>query len=128
MAESQKERIMRLLNVSAEEAEAIMQSDRAIDRGERMDFDLPPEQEKLAKKMANVQEHRRPTVYKFDKRQRKENATKKGIIDFLHKILTENEEFAFENITITNKERQISFTIGENTFELTLVQKRQPKK
>lgn len=128
MAESQKERIMRLLNVSAEEAEAIMQSDRAIDRGERVEFDLPPEQEKLAKKMANVQEHRRPTVYKFDKRQRKENATKKGIIDFLHKILTENEEFAFENITITNKERQISFTIGENTFELTLVQKRQPKK
>lgn len=128
MAESQKERIMRLLNVSAEEAEAIMQSDRAIDRGERVEFDLPPEQEKLAKKMANVKEHRRPTVYKFDKRQRKENATKKGIIDFLHKILTENEEFAFENITITNKERQISFTIGENTFELTLVQKRQPKK
>ena len=119
---------MRLLNVSAEEAEAIMQSDRAIDRGERMDFDLPPEQEKLAKKMVNVQEHKRPTVYKFDKRQRKENATKKGIIDFLHKILTENEEFSFENVTITNKERQISFTIGENTFELTLVQKRQPKK
>lgn len=128
MAESQKERIMRLLNVSAEEAEAIMQSDRAIDRGERVEFDLPPEQEKLAKKMANVQEHRRPTVYKFDKRQRKENATKKGIIDFLYKILTENEEFAFENITITNKERQISFTIGEITFELTLVQKRQSKK
>lgn len=128
MAESQKERIMRLLNVSAEEAEAIMQSDRAIDRGERMEFDLSPEQEKLAKKMANVQEHKRPTVYKFDKRQRKENATKKGIIDFLHKILTENEEFSFENITITNKERQISFTIGENTYELTLVQKRQPKK
>ena len=128
MAESQKERIMRLLNVSAEEAEAIMQSDRAIDRGERMDFDLPPEQEKLAKKMVNVQEHKRPTVYKFDKRQRKENATKKGIIDFLHKILTENEEFSFENVTITTKERQISFTIGENTFELTLVQKRQPKK
>lgn len=128
MEETQKDRIMRILGVSAEEADSILESDRAIDRGERVEFDLPPEQEKLAKKMANVQEHKRPTVYKFDKRQRKENVTKKTIVDLLYKFLSENAEFAFENITITNKERQISFSVGADNFELTLVQKRQPKK
>ena len=35
--------------------------------------------------------------------------------------------FACENVEITNKERQIAFKIGENAYELTLVQKRKPK-
>jgi hypothetical protein len=30
-------------------------------------------------------------------------------------------------VEITNKERQIAFKIGENAYELTLVQKRKPK-
>ena len=50
MAESQRDRIMRLLKVSSAEADEILASDRAIDRGERTEFDLSPEQEKLAKK------------------------------------------------------------------------------
>jgi hypothetical protein len=37
-------------------------------------------------------------------------------------------EFATENVEITNKERQISFSIGDQKYELTLVQKRAPKK
>ena len=32
-----------------------------------------------------------------------------------------------KNVEIVNKERQIAFTVGENVFELTLVQKRKPK-
>ena len=39
-----------------------------------------------------------------------------------------NSQFSVENIEITNKERQIAFKIGEDMFELTLVQKRKPKK
>jgi hypothetical protein len=42
--------------------------------------------------------------------------------------LEETSENACENVTITNAERQISFKIGENDYELTLVQKRKPKK
>lgn len=45
--DNQKERIMHYLKVSAEEAEEIIAADKAIDRGERMDFDLSPEQEKV---------------------------------------------------------------------------------
>jgi hypothetical protein len=42
-------------------------------------------------------------------------------------ILTENGDFCAENVEITNKERQIAFTVGDTAFELTLVQKRKPK-
>lgn len=92
-----------------------------------MEYDLDPEKEKEAKKMANVRNHKTTGVYDLRARPRKENATKKGIIDDLFKFLTENSEIAYENVSILNKERQISFTVGEDTFELTLVQKRKPK-
>ncbi len=131
MAETQKERIMRILNVSAEEADEILKADKAIDRGERVPFDLSPEQEKMAKKFANVdtKKRKKPTVYNLDARGkvRKENPTKASIIAELAKFLTENSENACEMVEITNKERQIAFKIGENAYELTLVQKRKPK-
>lgn len=125
MAETQIERIMRTLNVTAEEAKQILAEDRAIDRGERMDFDLDPEAEKLAKKMANV--GTRKTSDQPTERKRKENPTKASIIAELAKFLAESSENACENVEITNKERQIAFKIGENCYELTLVQKRKPK-
>lgn len=127
MAESQKEKLMRVLNCTAEEAEDIIQSDKAIDRGERVYFDLSKEQEKQAKKFANAGTRKAPTVFKFEQRKRKENPTKASIIAELAKFLQENSENACENVEITNKERQIAFKIGENAYELTLVQKRKPK-
>ena len=131
MAETQKERIMRVLDVSAEEADEILKADKAIDRGERVPFDLSPEKEKLAKKFANVdtKKRKKPTVYNLDAKgkARKENPTKASIIAELAKFLTENSENACEMVEITNKERQIAFKIGENAYELTLVQKRKPK-
>lgn len=118
---------MEKLGMTPEEIQEVLAADKAIDRGEKMDFDLSPEQEKIAKKFANVKEHKTPTVYQFQKRERKANPTKGAIIAELAKFLEETSENACENVVITNKERQISFTIGENTFELTLVQKRKPK-
>ena len=128
MAESQKEKLMRTLGCTEEEALDIIASDKAIDQGKRVEFDLDPEREKMAKKMANVGT-KKPTVYKFDTKdkKRKENPTKAGIIAELAKFLEENSENACENVEITNKERQIAFKIGENDFELTLVQKRAKK-
>lgn len=128
MAESQKEKLMRTLGCTEEEALDIIASDKAIDQGKRVEFDLDPEREKMAKKMANVGT-KKPTVYKFDTKdkKRKENPTKAGIIAELAKFLEENSENTCENVEITNKERQIAFKIGENDFELTLVQKRAKK-
>lgn len=127
MAESQKEKLMRILKCTAEEADDIIKTDKMIDRGERTPYDLDPETEKMAKKFANVTERKRPTVYNFQKRERKANPTKGGIIAELAKFLENDSEFATKSVEITNKERQIAFKIGDDAFELTLVQKRKPK-
>ena len=123
MAESQKEKLMRTLGCTEEEALDIIASDKAIDQGKRVEFDLDPEREKMAKKMANAGT-KKPTVYKFDTKdkKRKENPTKGGIIQYLYECLAD-----YENVAITNKERQIAFSANGNDYELTLVQKRAKK-
>ena len=127
MATATKEEIMQALGVSEEEALEIIEFDKAVDRGERTEYDLDPEKEKEAKKMANVKNHRTTGVYNLNKRERKANPTKASIIAEIAQFLAENSENACENVNITNKERQIAFRIGENDYELTLVQKRKPK-
>ena len=116
---------------SPEEIEDIIKSDEAIDKDEKVYFDLDPEKEKEAKKFAKAGTRKAPTVYKLDnaegKRSRKENPTKSAIIAELAKFLTETSENPCEMVENTNKERQIAFKIGENAYELTLVQKRKPK-
>ena len=46
------DQIVDLLGCSIEEAKQVIADDKAIDKGERMSFDLTPEQEKRAKKYA----------------------------------------------------------------------------
>ena len=123
MAETQVERIMRNLKCSREEAEQILADDKAIDRGERMDFDLSPEAEKQAKKFANT--GTRQTNGQKTERKRKENSTKEGIIQLLATFLQENGNFSAVNIT--NASRMIAFSCENDDFELTLVQKRKKK-
>ena len=128
MVETQKQKIIRILGVTEAEADEILACDKKIEQGkERMSFDLDPETEKMAKKFANAGERKKPIMFDGKARQRKANPTKGGIITELATFLTENSEFATENVEITNKERQIAFKIGENLYELTLVQKRKPK-
>lgn len=122
---------MRKLGFTDEEIEDVIKADDAIDHGEKVDFDLDPEKEKEAKKYIKSGTRKAPVNYQLDntggKRSRKENPTKGAIIAEIAKFLEETSENACENVVITNKERQISFVIGENSYELTLVQKRKPK-
>ena len=122
---------MKKLGLSEKEIQELIAADAAIDKGEKMPFDLTEEQAKEAKKYTKAGTKKAPTVYKLDnaegKRSRKENPTKAAIIAEIAKFLVENSENACENVEITNKERQIAFKIGENCYELTLVQKRKPK-
>ena len=115
------ERIMRSLKCSKEEAEKVLAADKAIDRGEHMDFDLAPEVEKQAKKYANTGTRKTAAT---TERKRKENPTKATIIMEIAQFLAEK---GYEMVEITNKERQIAFKADENAYELTLVQKRKPK-
>ena len=122
--DTQVEKLMKVLGLTEEEALQVIADDKAIDRGERMSFDLDKETEKQAKKYANV--GTRKTTEKVAKN-RKENPTNATVITEIFKFLNENAEISAENVVILNKERQISFKIGDNSFELTLTQKRKPK-
>ncbi|MCM1323947.1 MAG: hypothetical protein NC218_07285 [Acetobacter sp.] len=126
--ESEAEAIKRIqagLKCTEEEAREVYAYDKAIDRGEKTEFDLTAEQEKASRKYARAD--RKPTVYNLTKRERKPNATKGAIIAALAAWLTEGATFEVDGLEITNKERQVKFSSAGETFELTLVQKRKPK-
>lgn len=139
MAEDKQLTAMRKLGYTEEQIQQMLADDKRIDRGEILEWDLSPEEHKKAIKYANSDEKKKKTAekptkkggtaYNFDTstKKRKENPTKANIIALLATILTENGDFCAENVEITNKERQIAFVVGENAFELTLVQKRKPK-
>lgn len=126
MAENQKEKLMSVFGLTEQEAEELIAYDKAVDRGEKTPYDLTPEQEKVAKKMRGVgtRSHAQTGTYNFTKRNRKENPTKATIIAEINQFLAEN---GYDSVKITNKERQIAFSVGDTDFELTLVQKRKPK-
>ena len=122
------EKHIKLLGCTREEAIDIIETDKIIDKGGRTQYDLSKEEEKLAMKISGVNERKAKSADNKRGKVRAENPTKSGIIAEIAEYLTENCGFATENVTITNKERQIDFKIGENDYEFTLVQKRKPKK
>ena len=131
MAEDKRIEAAMKLGMSREDALAMLAEDKRIDRGEVMEWDLPPEEHKKAMKYANSDEKKKkaPTAYNFDTsgKKRKENPTKANIIAELATFLLQNATFEPENVEIANKERQITFKIGDTAFDLTLIQKRKPK-
>lgn len=113
------------LGMSDKQIADMYDDDADVDKGIEMPWDLPPDEHKKAMKQANADEHAKPKTPV--KRERKANPTKAGIIAEIATFLTENSEFATENVEITNKERMIAFKIGDERFEITLIQKRKPK-
>lgn len=121
--------IMRLLDCTEEEAIDVIETDKIIDKGGRTKYDLPIEKEKEIRKLYAVKDRQAKDQETNQRgKVRAENLTKSGIIASLTEFLTENGELNCENVRILNKERQIAFKCGENDYELTLVQKRKPKK
>lgn len=121
---TQKERIMRTLGVSSEEADEILASDKAIDRGQPQEFDLPPDKVKIGQKYCHTGTRKTPTAYKFDQRKTvKANPTKEGLIQFLFEAL----KTEVENLEIANKTKLLTFSMSGENFELNLIQKRKPK-
>ena len=130
---------MRKLGYSDEDIQQMLADDKRVDRGEILEWDMSAEEHKKAMKFANVTdkkpktEEKAPkkgaTAYNFDTstKKRKENPTKANIIAELATFLLQNATFEPENVEIANKERQITFKIGDTAFDLTLIQKRKPK-
>lgn len=120
--EEEIQKHMKLLDISREEAEELW----------RFDHDLEDNEEATALEKKVKESGIMRTVHEATavgkktqkERVRKENPEKAEIIA---EIAEKLQEFG-ENVTITNKERQISFKIGENDYEITLVMKRKAKK
>ena len=130
---------MRKLGYSDEDIQQMLADDKRVDRGEILEWDMSAEEHKKAMKFANVTDKKPKTeenapkkgatAYNFDTstKKRKENHTKANIIAELATFLLQNATFEPENVEIANKERQITFKIGDTAFDLTLIQKRKPK-
>ena len=112
-----KEAIMKSLNITEAEADELLEFDKRIDRGERTEYDLDPEKEEEAKKLANVTTHK--TSKTRSKPKRAENPTKREIIAKIESALQ-----GYDNITVENVERIVAFSVGTDNFTITLTQKR----
>ena len=122
--EKRVEELVDLLGCSIFEAEKIIEHDKKIDKNQEVDFGLAKEEEKKALKYANVKEHKKPTVYKFEKKEKKADTTKEGVIQAVFDFLVKN---GYENVEITNKSKLISFKIADDSYEFNLIRKRKPK-
>lgn len=124
MRPSEKEKLikknMEALDISYKEAKELVEDDERVDRGESLPWDLTPEQMKVSKK-ARQADHAKPK--EKVKKEKKENVIKKEIIEKIYNLINEN----YENTNVENDERMISFSVGDENFEITLVQKRKKK-
>ena len=124
---TQLEQMMKNLGLSEQEARELLADDAKVDKGQKMEFDLTPEQEKNAKKARNVGS-KKPTNYKFETRKRKENPEKRSLISAVahamegfHHGEEDDPASHVELVEITNPERQIDFHLNGNHYSLTLI-------
>ena len=110
---TQIEKLMSALGCTEQEAVEIIEYDKAIDRGADP-FPLSAEQKKAEKQMR--QADRKPTVYKFDKRERKANADKAFLIDLFSESLSPHAV----DIEIVNAEREIVFHHNGTKYKIVL--------
>lgn len=121
MASARVEMLMKKLGCTEDEAIDLIAYDKAVDKGQKTQYDLTDEQKKVEKAMKNSDVHAK-TEQKVTKT--KENPKKEGIIAGLAEFL---EQFGAETVEITNKTREITFKIGEDAYKLALTATRKPK-
>lgn len=117
MTKDQKQQIqaMKVLGMSDKEIADVLETDKRIDRGEKL-FELPDELKAGAKKAR--QADRKPTVYDFSKRERKPNDSKRAIIAALAETareLADNGE-----VDVTNIEREMLFVANGVKYKIVL--------
>lgn len=117
---NQTKKLMDVLGLNETEALQLQEDDKRIDKGEKL-FELSDELKAGAKKAR--QADRKPTAYKFTKRERKADIDKQEIISIINNAFcnSDNPKFGeLPKITITNSEREILFTYNERKFKIIL--------
>lgn len=112
--------LARVLNITEDEAREVQQTDKRIDRGEKL-FELPPELEAGAKKARRADRKKVENV----KREKKVDNDKRELIQYLESSLEDAyPDLDLGNITITNPEREMEFTYNGKKYRLTLMRPR----
>ena len=117
MTKDQKQQIqaMRVLGFTDEEITDVLETDKRIDRGEKL-FELPDELKAGAKKAR--QADRKPTTYDFSKRERKPNDSKRAIIAALAETARELADSG--EVDIANIEREMLFVANGVKYKIVL--------
>lgn len=113
--------LMKNLACTREEAIEVIKQDAEIDKGANL-FELTTEQKAAAKKATIIGTK---TVKTPVQRKRKENPDKQYIISLLNDALA---AAGLKDINIINPERELSFTLADNTYKLVLSLPRKEKK
>ena len=119
----------RKLGYSEEQIAEMIEDDAAVDRGEPLPWDMSKEEHKKAMKNANADEHKKPTAYKFDKREVKKNTPKIEIMDNIFEFLSGNCPLEFEKLEIvsTPTQKKVEIEYCGESFTLSLTNHRKKK-
>ena len=104
---------LRKLGLSDAEIEQVLADDKRIDRGEKL-FELSDEQKQAEKKAR--QADRTPTVYKFQKRERKADEDKAKLMNALFTAILP----MCDTYEVTNAEREFLFTYSGKKYKVVL--------
>ena len=130
MAKSLQAEIDRLIatGMTEEQARETAEYDLAVENGEETEYDLTPEQQKVAKKYTSTGTKKKSPNYQFSKRERKPNEVKREIMAQIHKLFRNiAESGSCEDVNLSNPERTLDFTWSGKAYTLTLTEHR-PKK
>lgn len=135
MTEKQIAKMMKSLDISREEAIAVIKEDEAVDKMsmKEVDSDLTAEQKKAKKKATNTTGDKSKRAYTFTKRERKPDDVKRKIISIiaqnLYQIIIDTDEDYFipQNTIIKNPEKEITFLLKGDEYSITLTKHRKPK-
>lgn len=112
---------MAACNCSYEEAAKILREDAAIDRGDRLDWEPTEEEEKAIRAANKIQGERKPRTK--TERERPVDLTKREIIEKIRSVLAAD----YSNVVVTNVEKVIEFSIGDDNYAIDLKKHREKK-
>ena len=114
--------VMLAANCSYEDAGQVIEDDEAIDKGERLDWEPTIEEEKEMRKATRLKVDRKPSGERKP-REREADTVKREIVAKVAEAMGQ-----YENVEITNIEREVTFVIDGAEYSLTLTKHRKSKK
>lgn len=117
---------MKKYSCTREEAISVIKEDEEVDHmtsSKQIDADLTEEQRKAKKENTKTTGDKRNKGYTFERKPREKDAEK---VELLEKIFASVSTFT-ENCVISNAGKEITFTVNDGEFSLSLTKHRPPK-